>query len=206
MLKINNYKLRIFYEEYNAYKDIIFKLDKLLRDIDEIQFFNNLEIDSIPTYDVNDNNGDVSLVTTPGTANQTPNNPNIYFLCKYIIDELNNKVEFISTIAFSPSSGPSSGTSLGIPTSSGTGTDISSGTGISSRNFSLGTRSSTRPSSGTRSSTRSSTRPSTRPSSGTSSGGYSKFKGGEPNKSSKFKITKKHNKKQYKKKTRKYPH
>jgi hypothetical protein len=122
-------KLEIIYRDFVLFIEDIIELNNVIATTNVAQFFEELERDSKP--------GRGSK-----TSNITITNPNIYFLCEYIVRNLNYKL-----IATPSPSGPLGNT--------GTAMD---------------------------------------------------FRGGKPKKSTKFKITKKHNKKQYKKRTRKYLH
>ena len=139
------------------------------------KFFEDLEINSKPlpltsensedTTDKNvmdqskDQNGNCAIHKVK-TTNITIRNPNIYFLCEYIVRNLNYKL-------FDDLARAASVTDTSAPDETPTGVTFGS------PNETVMDQTS---------------------------------EGGNPKKSTKFKITKKHNKKQYKKRTRKYLH
>jgi hypothetical protein len=149
LLKANITKIDNFINEYYAFNKIMEDLDNILNNIIDThgsdKFFTDLKKNNTSNIYEDDTN-QATQANEP--ANVTITNPNMYFLCKYIIDKLNNKV------ALSSSSTSNENETITSSSSSSTSTEMSGG--------------------------------------------------GKPNKLSKFKTTKKHNKKQYKKKTRKY--
>ena len=147
LLKIKYFKLFI---------NKILILNEQIAKINVDNFFMKLNDDSIPYKE----NIEIVGPKRNYNSNVTIDNPNLYFLCEYIIRNLYEKKQ--------------STTDANETTQSNTKSqDASSNTFLTS--------------SGHRSDVQ-----------------FGYAKGGKPNKSSKFKTTKKNNKKQYKKKTRKY--
>ena len=216
-------KLDIILSDFKLFIHDIIELNNVIKATTNVaQFFEDLEIDSKPreatnndeqeeTDDEETTDNDEHEETTDNdeqnqqpmdqgdanhqqTTNITINNPNIYFLCEYIVRNLNYIL-----ITQSPQPPSSSGSfSLGAPSSSGS--------------FSIGTKTSPKTSPKT---PINNTMKATSFNFGNQTVSHNNLtgqpvameeRGGNPKKSTKFKITKKHNKKQYKKRTRKYLH